>query len=130
MNLIESPSLLITDDDRDLRETLGGLFAERGFRTVLAENGEEALQILSTEDVHLLLVDMHMPRLNGLETIRIVRQEQASLPFILLSAALDEHITAEAERLDAFAVYSKPIRVDTLYRSVSHALKVTYNWPQ
>lgn len=130
MKTIESPSLLITDDDRDLRETLAGMFEVRGYRTVMAKCGEEALKILDQEVVHLLLLDMHMPRLTGLETIRLAKRQKADVPFILMSAALDEQITAEAEQLNAFAIHAKPVSATTLYTAVSQALKATYNWPQ
>ena len=65
----KSPSLLITDDDSDFRETLQVVFEPQGFRTLLAGDGEEALHIVRHEEVHLLLLDMHMPKLTGLETL-------------------------------------------------------------
>ena len=71
--ILSTPSLLITDDDRDFRETLSEVFDRRGFRTLLASDGEQALDIARRETVHLLLTDMHMPRLTGLETIRRIR---------------------------------------------------------
>jgi CheY-like chemotaxis protein len=122
------PSLLITDDDRDFRETLAGVFESRGFRTMLAADGQEALDILQLEPVHLLLLDMHMPRLTGLETIRRVRQMQLVLPCILLSAALDRTIEAEARAAAAFSVHSKPIRLPDITDAVKAALRQTYGW--
>lgn len=74
MHLI-TPRLLITDDDRDFRETVAGLLADRGFETLQAADGEEALQIVHRHEVHLLLLDMQMPRLTGLETIERLRRE-------------------------------------------------------
>jgi len=71
---VVTPSLLITDDDAALRETLGGLFQPRGFRVLFAGDGEEALRIVGQEEVHLILLDMHMPKLTGLETLRRVKQ--------------------------------------------------------
>src|SRR6266568_2007921 len=61
-----SYSLLITDDDRGARETLREIFEPVGFRTLLAESGEEAIDIAQSQDVHLALMDMHLPRLTGL----------------------------------------------------------------
>ena len=52
----------------------------RGFRPVLAEHGEKALEIVQHEPVHLALLDMNMPRLTGLETLQLVRQIYAALP--------------------------------------------------
>ena len=71
------PSLLISDDDLSFRETLESVFAPRGFRILLAGDGEEALHIVRTQEVHLALLDMHMPKLTGLETLRLVKQFKA-----------------------------------------------------
>jgi CheY-like chemotaxis protein len=68
-----TPRLLITDDDRDFRETVAGVLADRGFETLQAGDGEEALRIVCRHEVHLILLDMQMPRLNGLDTIERIR---------------------------------------------------------
>jgi hypothetical protein len=65
-------SILITDDDRDSRETLRDIVAPQGYRTILAASGEEALEIIHVEPIHLVLLDMHMARLTGLETVRLM----------------------------------------------------------
>src|SRR5438552_11865594 len=106
---LEFPSILITDDDRDFRETVRVVFEPRGFRTLLAGDGEEALHIIRGQEVHLLLLDMHMPKLTGLETIQRVKQFRWRLPCILLSAALDESLIQQAQRAQAFSVLSKPV---------------------
>jgi CheY-like chemotaxis protein len=126
--LLESPSLLITDDDDDFRETLRAVFEPRGFRTLLAGNGEEALDIVHTQEVHLILLDVHMPRLTGLETLRLVKQFKALLPCILLSAELDEFILEEARREHAFSVLAKPVTLRQLTGVVQQALEWAYNW--
>ena len=125
----EHPSLLITDDDRDFRETLQGVFEPRGFRTLLAADGEEALEIVRSESIHVVLLDMHMPRLTGLETIRRVKTFRSPLPCILISAAMDEGLTDEAIEADAFSVLHKPISFAEITDVVSHAMRLTYDWP-
>jgi CheY-like chemotaxis protein len=125
---IEAPSLLITDDDRAFRETLQGVFAPKGYRTLLAGDGEEAISIVRKEKVHLLLVDMHMPKLTGLDTLRAVRRFNAMLPCILLSANLDEPLIEQARLARAFSVLAKPITARQITRIVRLALEKTYNW--
>ena len=71
--LVDTPSILITDDDHAFRETVKGMLEPRGFRALTAADGEEALKIVGAEPVHLLLLDMHMPRLTGLETLSVHR---------------------------------------------------------
>jgi CheY-like chemotaxis protein len=75
------PSILITDDDRGFRETLRGVFEPEGFQTLLAEDGAQAIDIVRSFDVHLLLLDMHMPRLTGLETLRLSSSSRGCLAF-------------------------------------------------
>jgi len=123
------PSLLITDDDRDFRETLQGVFEPLGFRTLLAGDGEEALKIVGSEEVHLLLLDMHMPKLTGLETLLRVKQIKAILPCILMSADADEVLAEQARRAQAFSVLSKPVSRLNITNIVLMALRRTYNWP-
>jgi len=126
--LTPPPSLLITDDDAALRETFRGVLARLGCRTLVAADGEEALQIVQTREVHLVLLDMHMPRMTGLETLRMVRRFRALLPCILLSAQLDERIVEQAQREQAFSVLRKPVTRGQLVGVVTQALKRTYNW--
>ena len=135
---LQTPRLLITDDDRDLRSTIAGLFRSRGLETLEAGDGEEALDIVSRQEVHLLLLDMQMPRLSGLETIRRLkeldlprcswRQASLPLPWILLSGALDEQIIAQARAAAAFSILAKPFRLPELTGAVNGALAQTYNW--
>ncbi len=119
-------SILITDDDRQFRETLRELLGLQGFDTLTAADGEEALAIVRASEVHLLMLDMHMPRLTGLETIHRVKQINALLPCILMSARLDEVIRRQAERARAFSVLAKPITRGELTRAVDRAIHATY----
>lgn len=125
---ISPPSLLIVDDDGAFRETLCSVFAPRGFNTLTARDGDEALEIVRRQPVHVLLTDMHMPRLSGLETIRRIRQCRLILPCILLSAGLDDGLVEEARGLQAFSVLRKPVRFSELTGVVRQALRVTYGW--
>ncbi len=122
------PSLLISDDDLSFRETLESVFAPRGFRILLAGDGEEALHIVHTQEVHLALLDMHMPKLTGLETLRLVKQFKAMLPCILMSAQLDERLIEQARSAQAFLVLSKTVTLRQITGAVWQALERTYHW--
>lgn len=124
----ENLSILITDDDRGLRETLAGVLQPQGFRTILAGDGEEALEIVRREPVHLLLVDMHMPKLTGLETVEQVRRIRMPLPCILMSADADQALVEQALAAQVFSVLSKPISRLRITATVRMALQATYDW--
>jgi CheY-like chemotaxis protein len=126
--LVEPPSLLITDDDPGFRETLRVIFEPKGFRTLLAGDGEEALKIVRNETVHVVLLDVHMPRLTGLETLRMLKEFRAMLPCILLSAQLDELIIEQARLAHAYLVLSKTVTVGQITGAVRQAMQRTYAW--
>ncbi len=126
--LVETPSLLITDDDPGFRETLSVVFEPTGFRTLMASDGEEALKIVRSETVHVVLLDMHMPKLTGLETLRMLKEFRAMLPCILLSAQLDERTIEQALRAHAYSVLSKTVTVGQITNAVRQALQRTYAW--
>jgi CheY-like chemotaxis protein len=126
--LVNSPSLLITDDDPDFRETLQGVFEPKGFRTFLAGDGEEAIRIVRTQEIHLVLMDVHMPKLTGLEALRLVKQFRAMLPCILLSAQWDEMLLEQARLAHAFTVLAKPVTLPQITGAVRLALERTYAW--
>jgi CheY-like chemotaxis protein len=123
-----APSILITDNDQDFRETLRSVFEPRGFRALMASDGEEAIRTVLTQEVHLVLMDMHMPKLTGIDTIRKVKRFRADLPCILLSAALDEAILRDAEQVRAYSVLAKPVSRQQITYAVDQALWRLYDW--
>ena len=126
--LVETPSLLITDDDPGFRETLRVVFEPKGFRTLLAGDGEEALEIVHNETVHVVLLDMHMPKLTGLETLRMLKEFRTILPCILLSAHLDDSTIEQARLAHAYSVLSKTVTIGQITGTVRQALQRTYAW--
>ena len=124
---LERPSILITDDDPVARETLREIFEPVGYRTLLAESGEEALDIVREHDVHLALMDLHLPRLSGLETISLVRQIKGVLPMILITAEHDENLLRKALSANAFCVLAKPVSKNVIIYVVTRALEKYYD---
>jgi DNA-binding response OmpR family regulator len=122
------PRLLITDDDTALRRAIADVFAGRGFDVALAGDGDEAIALIQTGQIHLVVVDLHMPRVSGLEVIRHVRRYDERMPCILMSAALTDTVEREAEAMHAYRIFSKPVRVSMLRDSVMQGLQEVYGW--
>jgi CheY-like chemotaxis protein len=120
-------SILITDDDPAARETLREIVAPQGFNTLMAESGEEAIDLVRTHEVHLALMDMHLPRLSGLETIAIVRQIRGVLPTILITGDNDENLIRRALSEHAYCVLAKPVSRHVVIYVVNKALAKFYN---
>ena len=119
-------SVLITDDDHDCRETMRDIVEPQGYHTLLASSGEEALEIIRFEPVHVVLLDMYMPTLTGLETIRLVRQQHAGLPCILVTADATEDLIRQALLAHAYSVIPKPVSKNVVLYTVVRALARSY----
>jgi DNA-binding NtrC family response regulator len=118
--------ILITDDDPNCREALREIMEPQGFRTFLASCGEEALEIAQSEPVHLALLDMHMPTLTGLETLRLLHQIHALLPCILVTADVTESLLREACQERAYSVIPKPVNKNVVIYTVVRTLVRVY----
>jgi CheY-like chemotaxis protein len=119
-------SILITDDDRGVRDTLGELVQSQGYRPLLACSGEEAFEIVQAHPVHLVMLDMHMPRLTGLETLQLVRQVNALLPAILITADATMEVMRQAFHAHVFSVIPKPVNRHVVLATMVRALVRTY----
>ena len=122
----EAYAVLVTDDDRTVRESLRDVLEPQGFRTLLAGSGEEAIEIVETDTVHVVMLDMHLPRLTGLETLRIVHQINATLPCVLISGEADEGLLQQALSAHAFSFIPKPISKAVALNTVWRALRRFY----
>src|SRR5205085_3229431 len=123
-------SILITDDDSGCREALRAIVEPQGYRTILAESGEEALDIMRVETVHLALFDMHLPRMTGLEALEVIRTINAILPCILVTADANEVLIRQALRARAYSVIPKPVSKHVVLYTVVRALVRVYGGPQ
>ncbi|MBI5759013.1 MAG: response regulator [Planctomycetales bacterium] len=121
--------LLIADDDPGFRETLKHIF-EPHFHTVEASCGEEVIEIVQRREVHLILMDMHMQHLTGLDTCRIVVQEMnLILPCILITADATDELRRDAAELHVYSVLAKPVRRADLITTVTTAIVDRYHDP-
>jgi len=123
-------SILITDDDSACREAMRDIFEPEGYATYLASSGEEALDIVRGVTVHLVLLDMHMPRMTGLETLQLVRQVQTGLPCILVTADASEHLMRQAFLARVYSVIPKPVSKHVVLYTVVRALGQVYGPPR
>ena len=120
-------SVLIADDDRGNREALGEVLEQRGFRTLLAEDGGQAVELVQVDLVHLVLFDMHMPRLTGLEAFAVIRQTlDRVLPAVLMTADATNDLIRRAFQAQVFSVIPKPVNMNIVLNTLSRALAKVY----
>ena len=115
-------SILVTDDDRGSRDTLAQMLKDRGFSTITATSGEEAIEIVRVETIHLVFFDMQMPRMTGLEALQQVRLFNEILPAILVTADATREVIRQALQAHVYSVLPKPVNKSVLLHTLSRAL--------
>ena len=122
-------TILITDDDSGSRQTLASLLADRGYETVQASSGEEAIEIVRVEMIHLIFFDMHMPRMTGLEALQQVRLINELLPAILITADVTRELMRQALQAQVYSVIPKPVNKNVVIHTMLRALQKMYGLP-
>jgi DNA-binding NtrC family response regulator len=117
----ETPRILIVDDDPGQRSLLDSFLRGQGFATVLAESGERALELLPAGKFAMLISDVRMPGLTGLETLQRARKTFPALPVLLVTAYADIREAVGAMRDGALNYLAKPIDLDELLATVRQA---------
>jgi two-component system, response regulator PdtaR len=127
MKTVDKPyQILITDDDPGARSALRDIVEFEGYRTLLAASGEEAIDILREESVHLCVFDVHMPKMTGVEAVQIAHQFNAILPCILVTADASEEVMRQAFHVRAYSVIPKPVSKHVLLYTMVRALMKVY----
>jgi CheY-like chemotaxis protein len=106
------------DDEPEIREMVGEFLRLRGYKIKTASTGEEALAIAVREPPDLILLDIYMPGMNGVEVLRHLAKEKFPGGVIMLTASQDEPLLQTALDLGAFDVLSKPVDLDQVELAV------------
>ena len=103
-------TILIIDDEPSIRESLACFFQDEGYRVFTAENGETGLALFSREKVDIVLTDLKMPRKDGIEVMRDIRERSPDTPMVVVSGAGREEDIIKALRMGAKDYITKPIQ--------------------
>lgn len=118
-----SHNILIADDEADIALILKLQLEDAGYKTARARDGIEALERLSRQGYDLVLLDIKMPRLDGLQVLERLRQEGRQEAVVMMTAHGSEDIAVEALKMGALDYVAKPFSTDDLIRKVEHALR-------
>ncbi|HEX8253444.1 MAG TPA: sigma-54 dependent transcriptional regulator [Thermoanaerobaculia bacterium] len=115
--------ILIVDDEEVLRDVLDVMLRREGFEILTAASGEEALHVLETEDVDLVILDVMLPGISGIDTLRALRISNPSLPVIVITAFSSIDGAIEAMKYGAFHYIPKPFKNEEVILTVNKALE-------
>jgi DNA-binding NtrC family response regulator len=114
---------LVVDDDAGVRYTLAEILGDAGLEVQLAEHGKQALEMARASHFELVITDLRMTPVNGLELLRELHAEQPKLKVILVTAHGSERQAVEAMKLGAYDYFKKPFDLDELMGVVGRALE-------
>ncbi len=116
------PSILIVDDEPTILQSLSGLLKDEGFEVITANNGYEALKIIDAEAPDLVLLDIWMPGIDGIDTLKEIKKSTAALPVIIITGHGNVETAVKATKLGAFDLIEKPLNIDKVIVAINNAL--------
>ena len=118
-----APRILVVDDERSMRELMAIVLRREGYEVLLAENGRSAIELLEREPVDLLISDIKMPDVSGVEVLRAAKAADRDILGIMITAFASTETAVEAMRLGACDYLSKPFDVDLLKMKVREKIE-------
>ena len=117
------PSILVVDDELLIRDLLYDFFTGRGWDISVAEDGEKALEVMRSRNFDLVLTDIKMPEMDGLDLTSHVKQSHPELPVVLMTGfpSVDTAVEALRKKVDDYVI--KPFNINQLYKLVEAKVK-------
>ncbi len=119
-------AILIVDDEPTARENLERLLRTNGYETVVAADGQEALQRLSEQEFEVVLLDIRMPGLSGMDVLRRVDTDHSDTSVIMITAVAEVDAAVEAMKLGAYDWVTKPFNLDDILFRIEKARERRY----
>jgi DNA-binding NtrC family response regulator len=112
-------NILVVDDDLRMVKTICDILMIKGFKAVPAHSGEEAIEKVKSMELDCVLMDLKMPGINGIETLKAIKSLSPDLPVVMMSAYATEEQLTEAKGSGAYNILSKPVDVQQLLSFLS-----------
>jgi len=119
-------TILVIDDDDQLRKSFAKLLVEEKYNVMTAASGEEGIEVVSENHLDLILLDMRLPGMNGMETFKRIKTIDAKLPVIIITAYSTTDIAIEATKLGAYDYILKPFDIPDMLTLIKQAIDAGY----
>jgi two-component system nitrogen regulation response regulator NtrX len=116
--------ILIVDDEEGIRQVLSDCLRDEGYRVVLAEDGFQALRLLGEEPVELVILDVWLPNMGGIEVLQRIKAEYPEVEVVVISGHGNINLAVQAVKLGAFDFLEKPLSLEKTITVVQNALKL------
>lgn len=115
--------ILVVDDEESIREFLDIMLRKEGYEVTMAQDGEQAVEILKKKTFDMVISDMQMPKMNGIELLKYVKDQNPDLIFMLITAFGTTESAIEAMKMGAYDYILKPFKIDEVRINITHALR-------
>ncbi|MFO7964183.1 MAG: sigma-54 dependent transcriptional regulator [Desulfobacterales bacterium] len=116
------PSILIVDDEPSILQSLSGILADEGFESYTASNGYEALKRIEEESPDLVLLDIWMPGLDGIETLKEIKRRNPHIQVVIITGHGNIETAVKAVKMGAFDLIEKPLSIDKIMVTINNSL--------
>lgn len=116
------PTILAVDDEITILDSLSGILSDEGFEVLTASNGYEALKIIEEESPDLVLLDIWMPGIDGIETLREIKRTNPFLQVVIISGHGTIETAVKATKLGAYDFIEKPLSIEKVVVTINNAL--------
>ncbi|MGD9098342.1 MAG: response regulator, partial [Desulfobacterales bacterium] len=116
------PTILVVDDEPSIVQSMKGLLSDEGFDVLTALNGYEALQMIDNESPDLILLDIWMPGIDGLQTLKEIKTNNPYIQVIIITGHGNIETAVKATKLGAFDLIEKPLSFDKTIVAINNAL--------
>ncbi len=116
------PVILIVDDEATILQSLSGILSDEGYETLTASNGYEALKIIEMESPDLVLLDIWMPGMDGIETLQEIKRTNPFLQVVIISGHGTIETAVKATKLGGYDFIEKPLSIEKIVVTINNAL--------
>ena len=114
--------VLIVEDQRESAEFLKLVFEERGYKAVVVDCGEECLKEVVQKNYQIILLDVQLPGINGVETLQRIKQLRPDVGVIMMTGHAAEDLLQKAMQEGSYACIRKPLQIDSLVETIGRCL--------
>jgi two-component system nitrogen regulation response regulator NtrX len=116
-------TVLIVDDERGIRESLGGILEDEGYDVITAETGDESLRLIESEPIDLVFLDIWLPDRDGVEILEEIKARKDRLPVIMISGHGTVEMAVKATKIGAYDFLEKPLSLERVLLTSQRALE-------
>lgn len=122
--------ILVVDDEKMIRSMLEKALSRKGYNVICAESGEEALEVLNSEVIHVIFLDLKLPGINGLELCRKIRDEYPLSILYAITGYASNFDLSDSREAGFEDYFTKPVDLKTIFRAAEEAFEKITRWTQ